>query len=600
LQLIIVAVVAVFVPPLVPLLGPVLGLAAEAAIISVVSQGISIAVGLQDKFSFAQVGLAAVTAGVSKGLEKIGAFAKLGISGTSFGAKVAQGALTNAATQGIATATGLQAKFDWTAVAAAGVLNGVSSEVGKVAEKSLKLDLSRNTQGGFNKPGDVAVYGGLTGAAGAIAGATTRSLVTGTDFGDNILAALPDVIGSTIGNLVAGGVVKGAPRAGKDAGNGKTASKDPTKSSDTTNAKTTALLSTATTSAQASAVVQAASGGRGVANELPAIVVTARRGSPTVDAQRNLPTFDYVNASQLEVMVARERYLTFARLNKPLTYAGYDVGVLDRFDRLIAAKDAPLTPGFNVDVSGLIDVSIGSLLSAEPAYPWLTNPQAYSFGGRDYTSRAALIRDNPGMHTISGPPSAYAELIGADQRADNAVMFGAGPVTLGDTSYTIARLSGKSVQTATGFKMLGNAAQDIAAGVAVGGGAIRAPTPVYRPSYAIEGALIPTKFVPNPNGKNGGPLHQAQVGRIVASIEARSLFSDTEYYVATPNGTKRGRFIDVVAYDRNRNVVEAYQVGKQTKAGIPVARERVAIIDVTPAKSFKAPVVFIPYNDIGK
>lgn len=42
----------------------------------------------------------------------------------------------------------------------------------------------------------------MSGAAGALAGAATRSLIDGTDFGDNILATLPDVIGSTIGNAI--------------------------------------------------------------------------------------------------------------------------------------------------------------------------------------------------------------------------------------------------------------------------------------------------------------------------------------------------------------------------------------------------------------
>jgi hypothetical protein len=43
----------------------------------------------------------------------------------------------------------------------------------------------------------------LSGAASAIANAATRSLAEGSSFGDNVLAALPDVIGSTIGNLIA-------------------------------------------------------------------------------------------------------------------------------------------------------------------------------------------------------------------------------------------------------------------------------------------------------------------------------------------------------------------------------------------------------------
>src|SRR5207248_2316652 len=40
-------------------------------------------------------------------------------------------------------------------------------------------------------------------AARAIANAATRSIVNGSDFGDNLLAGLPDVIGQTLGGLEA-------------------------------------------------------------------------------------------------------------------------------------------------------------------------------------------------------------------------------------------------------------------------------------------------------------------------------------------------------------------------------------------------------------
>ncbi|MDH4746831.1 hypothetical protein OMP43_22635, partial [Sphingomonas sp. CBMAI 2297] len=40
--------------------------------------------------------------------------------------------------------------------------------------------------------------------AGGLANAAARSLLGGTDFGDNILAALPDIIGQTIGEVIAG------------------------------------------------------------------------------------------------------------------------------------------------------------------------------------------------------------------------------------------------------------------------------------------------------------------------------------------------------------------------------------------------------------
>jgi hypothetical protein len=42
--------------------------------------------------------------------------------------------------------------------------------------------------------------------AGDISNAATRSLLEGSDFGDNLMAALPDIIGQTIGGLIADGV----------------------------------------------------------------------------------------------------------------------------------------------------------------------------------------------------------------------------------------------------------------------------------------------------------------------------------------------------------------------------------------------------------
>jgi len=86
------------------------------------------------------------------------------------------------AVQGVAVATGLQAKFDWAGVASAG--------------------LSSAAIGAVRLPG----VGGrvLSGVAGSVAGGAARSLVDGSSFGDNVLAALPGVIGQTIGELVAG------------------------------------------------------------------------------------------------------------------------------------------------------------------------------------------------------------------------------------------------------------------------------------------------------------------------------------------------------------------------------------------------------------
>ena len=85
-------------------------------------------------------------------------------------------------TQGIATAVGLQKKFDWAGVAAAG-LGGAASAAAGSQLQGLNRHLAR----------------AISSSADAIANAATRSLANGSSFGDNLLAALPDVIGTTLG-----------------------------------------------------------------------------------------------------------------------------------------------------------------------------------------------------------------------------------------------------------------------------------------------------------------------------------------------------------------------------------------------------------------
>ncbi|WP_235365013.1 LysM peptidoglycan-binding domain-containing protein [Sphingomonas sp. ERG5] len=174
---------------------------------SVVSQAVGLATGIQDKFSWKGVALAALAGGVSAGIGKIP-----GIDGLIEGADGAKTAVTglkavtsaigravvgNVATQGIALATGLQNKFDWTGVAASAISGGVTQFVGG------KLNLTDSRSIGNT------LKSGLAGAAGSIASAATRSAINGSNFGDNIIAALPDAIGQTIGNLVANGVGTG-------------------------------------------------------------------------------------------------------------------------------------------------------------------------------------------------------------------------------------------------------------------------------------------------------------------------------------------------------------------------------------------------------
>ena len=163
--------------------GSVVGGTVTAAVASAVSQGIGIATGIQDKFSWKAVGLAGLTAFL--GPVPVGK-----VAGSAFLGNVIGGALTNAAVQGIAVATGLQSKFDFAGVAAAGIGAGVGNALG--------AHFTHGASNGFTFGEQL-----VTNAASGLANAATRSVLEGTDFGDNIIAALPDIIGNTIGGFIA-------------------------------------------------------------------------------------------------------------------------------------------------------------------------------------------------------------------------------------------------------------------------------------------------------------------------------------------------------------------------------------------------------------
>ena len=155
------------------------GTALAATVGSAVSQGIGLAAGIQSSFSFKGVAMAALSGGVTAGLG--------GTFGAGWAGAAARGALSSAITQGVGVATGLQDKFSWTGVAVAGVGAGAGEFIGG---KTLSLGKFGNRL--------------AANTAGAMANAATRSVLTGTSFGDNVMRALPDAIGQTVGSLVAG------------------------------------------------------------------------------------------------------------------------------------------------------------------------------------------------------------------------------------------------------------------------------------------------------------------------------------------------------------------------------------------------------------
>jgi len=182
-------------------LGPVLGGAVTGAAASAVSQAFGVATGLQNGFSWKGVALAAISGGVSGGLDKLATVKGLGLgflNGGSLSADIGRSVIANVAGQGIALGTGLQSKFDWAGVATAAVVGGVTGAIGR-----------NFAPGSFERQ----VFGS---ASGLIAGAAARSLVTGTDFGDNVLAVLPDVIAATLGTAVVHGLAHAGSAASPD------------------------------------------------------------------------------------------------------------------------------------------------------------------------------------------------------------------------------------------------------------------------------------------------------------------------------------------------------------------------------------------------
>jgi LysM repeat protein len=144
----------------------------------VVGQLFGMAIGNQKSFNWGELGLAVVSSVATFGVGQLGLFSSLAGEIGDIGVEALQGATANIITQGIGVATGMQKSFNWAGVAAAGVSAGVMEGIGEWAEGQTFSD---------NPVTDDMIGVALKGGAAVIASAATRSLMTGTDFGDNIL-----------------------------------------------------------------------------------------------------------------------------------------------------------------------------------------------------------------------------------------------------------------------------------------------------------------------------------------------------------------------------------------------------------------------------
>ncbi|WP_284361808.1 hypothetical protein, partial [Candidatus Phycosocius spiralis] len=122
------------------------GGAMAAAAGSIVSQAFGVATGIQEKFDWKGVALAAISGGVGGAVSSIA-----GPAQSMVGAAI-RGAATNAISQGIAVTMGLQDKFSWAAVAAAGVGSAVGHGMrGAIGAKPLSGDGSSRDLGNIGK-----------------------------------------------------------------------------------------------------------------------------------------------------------------------------------------------------------------------------------------------------------------------------------------------------------------------------------------------------------------------------------------------------------------------------------------------------------------
>jgi YD repeat-containing protein len=167
---------------------------------SIASQGVAIAVGLQDKFSWKNVGMGAVQGLATAG---VGSYAKTSYVGADVlkNSVMARAAVTSVATQGLAVATNLQDNFSWRSVGAAALAAGVTSRVasmrtpdaianatrGMVLSDPFAADLIRQTTAGtagamanqWASTGRVDTRGAVSGAFGNALGSSLADIITG-------------------------------------------------------------------------------------------------------------------------------------------------------------------------------------------------------------------------------------------------------------------------------------------------------------------------------------------------------------------------------------------------------------------------------------
>ncbi|MGD7114947.1 LysM peptidoglycan-binding domain-containing protein [Ralstonia pseudosolanacearum] len=179
------------------------------AVGSIASQAVGNAIGAEHGFSWSQVALSGVAAGVTAGVGAAASGTALAATQGSAGvvAGIGRAAIGSVATQGIAVAVGLQDHFSWQSVAASAVAGGVGAAVGGMAGSALAgSGLSAGVQRAV--AGTVAGLAAGTTAAVMRGGRVEIAQIAADAFGNALGSSLaeansapPDVLGQKIAEL---------------------------------------------------------------------------------------------------------------------------------------------------------------------------------------------------------------------------------------------------------------------------------------------------------------------------------------------------------------------------------------------------------------
>ncbi|MES2489414.1 MAG: DUF6531 domain-containing protein [Pseudomonadota bacterium] len=172
------------------------GAAVGAAAGSVASQGVAIGLHAQDGFSWSQVGMAAVTAGLTKGINAVP-----GISGTNFVGYVGRAVINDAIGQGVNIAFRKQDGFSWSSIAAAAVGGVLDYGINSVDANQAKLGHVDSSARKFSVDD---VFQGT--ARQFIRGAITQSVRIVLDHHGKIdfSSIAADAFGNALGNSIVG------------------------------------------------------------------------------------------------------------------------------------------------------------------------------------------------------------------------------------------------------------------------------------------------------------------------------------------------------------------------------------------------------------